>query len=901
MQLSVDGQPVPAEPRPLRVLLELLRHAGEVVTREELIETVWDGRETVDNVLANAIAKLRRALGDEAGARVLNVPRIGYRLSGSVERQAINVPHSGAITLASGEPVPGRPSFVLERPLGADGRQNVWLARQPRAGQQRVFKFAVDADGLRSLKREFTLHRLLRHELGARPDMVTLQDANFSESPFYIEMDDAGVDLAAWAQQPHGSSTRLAAMARGPRLALMMDVLRAVAAAHSVGVLHKDIKPGNVLLRAAEGTPTGWQVCLADFGSGRALDPSRVSELGVTALGLTVSHLLSAESLRGTPLYLAPEALAGKAATAQSDVYSLGVMLYQLLAGDLRRPLASGWQVDVDDELLREDIEAATQGDPQRRLQSVAEMLARLSTLESRWAQRQASERQQEADLASAEVERRRRARRPWLMALFVSLVLGLCVAAVLGQRARTSQHEAESAAHRAEQMMQFLADDLLSGVAVERMGPGGTVPMKTVLEQSLLQAGQRFQNQPLILAELRMRLALTYNRIYLLDAALGEAQQALSLLQAASGQAEARALMPQAHLTLAYVHLGKRQVPPAEEQLAQALAAWRALGHGAASSPDEINDALGRRFLETRFRIAGLRGQLPQALELGQQLVRMVDEGAPNDLPQRWAAQMRLAETEFFSGQLEQAENRFGALRQAPFDSEALGPVQRARATVQWARTRVLRGHVDGVEAPAEAARQVLLQHAGPVDNFAAMALETVARVSVRQGDFDRAEGRYRELVNALQAHKPAGDPQTRVGRVMLGAVLVHKGRAADGLALIEPERDWLAALPSGPTAPAVQAFDFERARALNALGKPDKALALLESLQATQLQQAAPDRDWPFRLDAERARSHLLLGQTERGQGLLVKALAGMEKQQSPAWLLESYRKLLKPANGR
>lgn len=62
-RLRVAGHAVELEPRPLRLLLELLRHAGEVVTKEELFETVWEGRPTVDHVLANAISKLRSAFG----------------------------------------------------------------------------------------------------------------------------------------------------------------------------------------------------------------------------------------------------------------------------------------------------------------------------------------------------------------------------------------------------------------------------------------------------------------------------------------------------------------------------------------------------------------------------------------------------------------------------------------------------------------------------------------------------------------------------------------------------------------------------------------------------------------------------------------------------------------------
>jgi len=98
--LTVAGQPVAIEPRPLQLLAVLLAHVDQVVTKEALFETVWGGRVTVDNVLANAVTKLRRALGEQGAARIVNLPRIGYRLAGPVQRvdpeMTVPAPDSGA-------------------------------------------------------------------------------------------------------------------------------------------------------------------------------------------------------------------------------------------------------------------------------------------------------------------------------------------------------------------------------------------------------------------------------------------------------------------------------------------------------------------------------------------------------------------------------------------------------------------------------------------------------------------------------------------------------------------------------------------------------------------------------------------------------------------------------------
>src|SRR3546814_5794161 len=90
-----------------------------------------------------------------------------------------------------------------------------------------------------------------------------------------------------------------------------------------VGLLHKDIKPGNVLGRARR--DGGWQACLTDFGNRRLLQPERRAQLGITGLGLTVTTPDGDSS--GTPLYLAPEIIAGQPPTVRSDLYALGIQI----------------------------------------------------------------------------------------------------------------------------------------------------------------------------------------------------------------------------------------------------------------------------------------------------------------------------------------------------------------------------------------------------------------------------------------------------------------------------------------------------------------------------------------------------------------------------------------------
>src|SRR3546814_12683134 len=98
-------------------------------------------------------------------------------------------------------------------------------------------------------------------------------------------------------------------------------------------------------------------------------------------------------------------------------------MLYQLSVADLRRPLAPGWEQDIDDELLREDIAAATDGNPARRLASVTALTDRLR---SRDARRDARQRLRDAEVRAHNAERlleRSRERRPWIATAAVLLL----------------------------------------------------------------------------------------------------------------------------------------------------------------------------------------------------------------------------------------------------------------------------------------------------------------------------------------------------------------------------------------------------------------------------------------------------------------------------------------------
>src|SRR5580698_2214568 len=377
-ELRTDGRRIDLESKPLEILLQLLLHAGEVVTKEELLESVWPDVMVVDGSLATAVSKLRKGMGDEDHPAIVTVPRVGYRLAVPVHCKTVAAPAGPELGFKAGDAVPGREQWRLARAMDISGSSEVWLGENPKTHEQRVFKFAADGARLKGLKREITISRFLRESLGDRPEFVRILEWNFETPPFFLESEYSGPNLSEWAEMQEG----LPKISYDTRLRLLVDVAKAVAAAHDIGVLHKDLKPANILV--VPGISGGWQVKLADFGSASLFEPSRPHALGITNLGFTQTASLDAQLLTGTLMYMAPEVLAGQSPSAGADVYALGVMLYQLTIGDFRKPIAPGWEAEIEDPLLRDDIADAACGDPARRLNSAADLVERLQTLEPR-------------------------------------------------------------------------------------------------------------------------------------------------------------------------------------------------------------------------------------------------------------------------------------------------------------------------------------------------------------------------------------------------------------------------------------------------------------------------------------------------------------------------------------
>lgn len=869
--LLVGGEPVTVEPLPLRLLAELLRRVNEVVTKEELFEAVWAGRVTVDHVLANAVSKLRAALGEQAGARVVNIPRVGYRFDGPVRRVAVGMAQPDLIV---GDPVPGREGYVLVRALGEVVGSQVWLAQHAKLGQAHVFKFAEDGPRLAALKREYTLFRVLQAELGPRDDFVRVLDTQFLVAPYFLECEYGGVSLLEWAEH----DGRLAGMSVADRLAVFLQMARAVAAAHSVGVLHKDLKPANVLVAGENGA---WKVRLTDFGSGRLLDPDQLDRLQLTAMGMTQSGLASADSRSGTLMYLAPELLAGQSATTQSDVYALGVLLYQLLAGDLRRPMTTGWHTDITDALLVEDIAAATQGRPSDRIVSVGDLAERLANLASRREARSREAEQARAASLLAAAEARRRTRRPWVFAAIASLVVGIAASLWLYRQASLSLVQAREQEAKARAISDFLTKDVLQSADVTNLGSKKTLLVNDMLERASRSAQTRFGGLPEIEGQMRLVLGELYYKISSLKEAEAEFRKARELFAAppqgpSIAQYQAQYDHARALATLSKLDEAKSVLEEADRAVAQ--------------SPFVASKPLALAAASARVTVYQGRQQYTEAIKVGDELMTLTDQLTPGDLAARFAARRLLASLLMREDKREEAEVLLREIMSEPYAPSTVGPILYARGQIMMARLLMMQKDRDGALRVQQSARTTLVERLGSDEIDVANVTDEIARSYLERGMFDDARREYVEAHRILRLRAGENFRGTRNAQLNIALVDLAAQRPAQALEAMDDLRPWFVANTGGERSPATQTVDLYRLRAMLDHSDVRRAEALLPTLDPKLLNRAQAN-DYELMLSAERGRLLILKGKIAEGAALVRPALEVMKTEKMSPHFMARY----------
>lgn len=487
---------------------------------------------------------------------------------------------------AIGLDVPTRGGWKLERRIGEGGFGEVWLGVHEKTRVHRAFKFCFDQDRLRSLKRELTLFRVLREVLGDRDDIARLYEVQLEEAPYFLEVEftEAG-DLKNWATAQGGIDK----VPIATRLDLVARIARAVAAAHSVGVLHKDIKPANILIHQIKGGEP--RPRLSDFGIGMLADRTELDARQITMSGFTGLLTENESSRTGTRLYAPPESLIGKAFTVQGDIYALGVLLYQMIVGDLERPLAVGWERDVDDPLLREDISLCVEGDPDRRLRTAAELADRLETLPQRRKQRGAELQRIE------QVARRQRLARLTVAALVVVTVL-LGMAGVAYFRERDLRRTAQIEADKSRRMTGYL-QNMFKQARVNELGRHARIVQ--VLDPAVLDIDRSLGQDPEIAGAMKYTFGSLYTYIGDYESARPLLEQSLETLRKVDGPDARTTLLAMNGLGL--WHLAREETDAADPLLTNAYQKQNeTYGPRDIQTLEFANDLARLRVLQERF-----------------------------------------------------------------------------------------------------------------------------------------------------------------------------------------------------------------------------------------------------------------------------------------------------------
>jgi tetratricopeptide (TPR) repeat protein/DNA-binding winged helix-turn-helix (wHTH) protein len=383
------------EPRSMQVLTCLARHAPNVVSKQRLIQEVWGDGFVTEEVLSHAVWELRKAFGDEARnpRYIQTISRRGYRLLAPVTFGVAAEPLAPGCRIAQYE--------ILEL-LGGGAMGEVYKARDQRLGRIVALKF-LPAE----LARDPSARRRFLHEAQAvaqldHPNVATIYEVGESEGG------RAYLALAFYEGETLQRKLEGGPLPLAEAVGIARQIARGLSAAHQRQIVHRDVKPANIVI-LPDGT-----IKLLDFGLAKMVGATSLTRLGASP---------------GTPAYKSPEQTRGEKVDPRSDLWALGVVLYEMVTG--RVPFGGEYEQAVIYAILNQ---------PPRPLDG--EVPAELVAVIDRALSKDAAERYQTAEemeaylagvpLEAGEIVRRKpvRARRrrsgswEWLSGCLVALVV---------------------------------------------------------------------------------------------------------------------------------------------------------------------------------------------------------------------------------------------------------------------------------------------------------------------------------------------------------------------------------------------------------------------------------------------------------------------------------------------
>jgi tetratricopeptide (TPR) repeat protein len=692
--------------------------------------------------------------------------------------------------------------WQVDRLIGHGGMGSVFLAHRADGAftQEVALKLIRGSLATPQLVRRFRDERQVLAQLG-HPNIARLLDGGTTEDglPYLVMEHVLGSTL-----EEHCTAHDLGLAAR---LELFLAICAAVDHAHRNLVVHRDLKPGNVLV-TDDGVPK-----LLDFGIAKLLDRLPSDETLLTLAHTTV----------GTVAFASPEQLGGEAVTTATDVYSLGVVLYRLLAGchpyalsevalpeAVRRvresvPLppsravldgATDAAARKRAHALRGDLDTivlcALQKDPDRRYASAAALAEDL--------QRHRKGLPIHAHPPGVAYRAARflgRHRLAMTAAALVTLSLaGGVVATVLSaNRAREAARRAELERAKASQVSGFLADMFSAGNVGWRVRAGRGVTVGELLANASERLGKDLRSQPAVEARLRHILGESEVALAEYEPATRDLERALDLDLHLYGDRDAQTARARSLLGWMRLNAGdqRRGVP----LLDAALATYRRLPD---PPPADFAEALG------------FRGYAAAAVEARPALGESLARESVALARRRLAGQALLP---ICLGGLGVAETANGDTAGAERTyREALAEFARLPDPDLPERHHVLlylgmlvarRGALDEAEPLLREALDITDRRLGPEDVLAVEPHLELGRLYFRRGDDARAEVELRRGLAIQGLHTATDHPMTAKGNLYLGEVLLRQRRDA------EAERVLRASLAVFPRFPSLRGLEIE------------------------------------------------------------------------------------------
>ncbi|MEM7352553.1 MAG: serine/threonine-protein kinase [Acidobacteriota bacterium] len=742
-------------------------------------------------------------------------------------------------------------AYRLLHEIGRGGMSTVYLAvRDDDQYQQRVaIKLIRDGLGSDDRRRRFLQERQILAGLD-HPNIARLLDGGTTEEglPYVVLEYVEGVAIDAYCERHR--------LAVEERLGLFRDVCSAVHAAHQNLVIHRDLKPGNVLVTAA-GIPK-----LLDFGIAKLLNPElSASDLRTT---LPMSRLM-------TPAYASPEQIRGEPVTTATDVYSLGVMLYELLTGDAPYALAGADQDEIERLVCeteprppstvvapaQDSAESPNDSASRPRVSPDLDAIV-LMALRKQPRRRYGSAVQLGDDLNRYLRDLPVRARRDTFayrsrkflrrnrLAAALAAAAGVFSVAMTVQtlrlggaleRTREQEQEARQQRDRAERVSDFLVQVFRTSDPSEALGQ--KVTARQLLDQARRRIGAELAEQPVLKAALMDTMGTAYQNLGFLDEADSLLTRAFEMRQqrvaeANPGRADAEVADSLSHL--AFLSHLKEEFETAEDLGRQALAMRRELyGERHREVAESLHDLAEVLFASGQWQAS--EALYREALDLRRDLLgarhRAVAESL-NELSMLLRATNRFAEAEATAREAL-------AIWQELFGEEHPGV---ATALENLALARLDQRDLEAAEEllhQALAIKQRLLgeEHPGVADTASELA-----SVLQLRGETRAAEALLRRNLNMALSHWGADSPRVANHQSRLAAVLSDLGEYP---AAIDLTRQALATYREtfGPEHPWTALLTGNLARAVKTGGDPQEATTLYrETIELWR--QLEPEGSW-------------------------------------------------------